>query len=184
MYRVILNLSNRLALQILGKVIGHDLSGGADLQSSLLYRQFVSPDLVLSISESTVTNLVSSTWDLVVVLASSDVSLLVKTRAMALLVDYIPFAERRLLQSLLGAADSVYGVLAHPNCEGSLLRLSLALIAGACLYCPEEDISRVPGGFGSGQRHGSRGSKSRQVVERRERDGRREGKWQRYGLVL
>lgn len=36
-------------------------------------------------------------------------------------------------------------------------------------------------GFGSGQRHGSRGgSKSRQVIERRERDGgRREGKWER-----
>ncbi len=35
------------------------------------------------------------------------------------------------------------------------------------------------GGFGSAQRHGSRGSKSRQVVERRERDSRREGKWER-----
>lgn len=35
------------------------------------------------------------------------------------------------------------------------------------------------GGFGSAQRHGSRGSKSRQVVERREREGRREGKWER-----
>ena len=34
-------------------------------------------------------------------------------------------------------------------------------------------------GFGSAQRHGSRGSKSRQVAERRERDGRREGKWER-----
>lgn len=39
-----------------------------------------------------------------------------------------------------------------------------------------------PGGYGSGQRHGSRGSKSRQVVERRERDGRREGKWERKHL--
>lgn len=36
-----------------------------------------------------------------------------------------------------------------------------------------------PGLYGSAQRHGSRGSKSRQVVERRERDGRREGKWER-----
>lgn len=34
--------------------------------------------------------------------------------------------------------------------------------------------------FDSGARHGTRGSKSsRQVVERRERDGRREGKWER-----
>lgn len=36
------------------------------------------------------------------------------------------------------------------------------------------------GGFGSGQRQGSRGSKSRQIMDRRERDGgRREGKWER-----
>ncbi|MCL7047247.1 hypothetical protein MKW94_012626 [Papaver nudicaule] len=37
------------------------------------------------------------------------------------------------------------------------------------------------GGFGSGQRNISRGSKSRQLVERREREGggRREGKWER-----
>lgn len=135
-----------IALQNLGKVVGQDLSGGADLQSSLLYRQLLSPGLVTSVSESTISNLVSSTWDMVVVLASSDVSLLVKTRAMALLVDYIPFAERRLLQSFLGAADSVHGLgmLAHPNCEGPLVRLSLALIAGACLYCPDEDISLIP----------------------------------------
>ncbi|KAI3695201.1 hypothetical protein L1987_78191 [Smallanthus sonchifolius] len=35
------------------------------------------------------------------------------------------------------------------------------------------------GNFGSGQRHASRGNKSRQMMERRERDGRREGKWER-----
>ncbi|XP_039063492.1 uncharacterized protein LOC120208243 [Hibiscus syriacus] len=35
------------------------------------------------------------------------------------------------------------------------------------------------GGFGSSQRHGSRGIKSRQVLERQERDGRRESKWER-----
>ncbi|KAK9070642.1 hypothetical protein SSX86_011044 [Deinandra increscens subsp. villosa] len=35
------------------------------------------------------------------------------------------------------------------------------------------------GNFGSGQRQVSRGNKSRQMMERRERDGRREGKWER-----
>ncbi|KAL2318868.1 hypothetical protein Fmac_032744 [Flemingia macrophylla] len=35
-----------------------------------------------------------------------------------------------------------------------------------------------PGGYGS-QRHSSRGSKSRQLEERRDRDSRREGKWER-----
>ncbi|CAK9144813.1 unnamed protein product [Ilex paraguariensis] len=34
-------------------------------------------------------------------------------------------------------------------------------------------------GFGPAQRHGSRSSKSRQIMERREREGRREGKWER-----
>ena len=64
---------------------------------------------------------------------------------MALLVDYIPFAERHQLQSFLAAADSIYGLgkLAHPACEGPLLQLSLALIAGACLYSPAEDISLI-----------------------------------------
>lgn len=46
-----------------------------------------------------------------------------------------------------------------------------------------ESISAFDGqssGFGLGQRHGSRGSKSsRQVMERREKEGRREGKWER-----
>jgi len=37
----------------------------------------------------------------------------------------------------------------------------------------------LAGGFGSVPRHGSRGSKPRQIAERRERDGRREGKWER-----
>ncbi|KAG9452896.1 hypothetical protein H6P81_005800 [Aristolochia fimbriata] len=35
------------------------------------------------------------------------------------------------------------------------------------------------GGFGSSGRQGARGNKSRQIMERRERDGRREGKWER-----
>lgn len=135
-----------IALKLLGKLVGQDLSGGTALQSSMFYKNLVSPGFVTSVPESIISHLVSSTWNLVVVLASSDASLLVRTRAMRLLVDCIPFAERRLLQSFLAAADSVLGLgeLARPNCEGQLLRLSLALIAGACLYCPDEDISLIP----------------------------------------
>ncbi|KAM1229987.1 hypothetical protein ACFX2I_040199 [Malus domestica] len=135
-----------IVLKLLGKLAGQDLSGASDLQSSMLYKNLVSPGLVTSVPESIISHLVSSTWDLVVVLASSDASLLVRTRAMALLVDYIPFAERRLLQSFLAATDSIHG-LGEPSrssCEGPSLRLSLALIAGACLYCPDEDISLIP----------------------------------------
>ncbi|KAJ8505417.1 hypothetical protein OPV22_006303 [Ensete ventricosum] len=40
----------------------------------------------------------------------------------------------------------------------------------------------LPGTYGTAPRHGSRGSKSRQIVERRERDGRREG--QKNGLQV
>ncbi|KAJ6433904.1 hypothetical protein OIU84_017583 [Salix udensis] len=58
----------------------------------------------------------------------------------------MPYAGRQQLQSFLAAADSVLHVLGkvtHPTCEGPLLRLSLALSAGACLYSPAEDISLI-----------------------------------------
>lgn len=47
-----------------------------------------------------------------------------------------------------------------------------------------DSVSALEGqsvGFAHGQRHGSRGGKSRQMVDRRERDSsiRREGKWER-----
>ena len=44
---------------------------------------------------------------------------------------------------------------------------------------PDSGFDSLSGGFPGSQRHGSRGSKSRQILERRERDGRREGKWER-----
>ena len=47
----------------------------------------------------------------------------------------------------------------------------------------EEGVSGMDGGnagaLGSGHRQGPRSSRPRAVVERRERDGRREGKWER-----
>lgn len=45
----------------------------------------------------------------------------------------------------------------------------------------DPDMEGQSFGYGSGQRHGSMrgGTKSRQLIERRERDGRREGKWER-----
>lgn len=138
-----------IALQHLGKLVGQDLDSGTGILSSTSHDKLTSwslPDLVISSSETILSPLVSSTWDRVAVLAASDSSLLLRTRAMALLVDYIPFAERQLLQSLLVAADSIlHGLtnLAHPTCEGPLIRLSLALIANVCLYSPAEDISLI-----------------------------------------
>ncbi|KAF3447573.1 hypothetical protein FNV43_RR12760 [Rhamnella rubrinervis] len=135
-----------IALKFLGKLVGQDLNGGTALQDSVLCNNLFTPSSVLSIPESVISHLVSSTWDHVVLLASSDKSLLLRTRAMELLVYYIPFTQRHLLQSLLATADNIYGLgkLSQPTCEGPLLRLSLALIAGACLYCPSEDISLIP----------------------------------------
>ncbi|XP_030480176.2 uncharacterized protein LOC115697350 isoform X1 [Cannabis sativa] len=134
-----------IALQLLGKLVGQDMNGRTHLQD-FRFCNSLSPGLVMSIPESAITYMVSSTWDHVIVVASSDVSLHLRNCAMALLVQYLPFAPRHQLQSFLAAADSVHGLgkLGQPTCEGPLLRLSLALIAGACLYSSPEDISLIP----------------------------------------
>ncbi|CAN6487089.1 unnamed protein product [Victoria cruziana] len=44
---------------------------------------------------------------------------------------------------------------------------------------PDSSVDGTTVGYGSSHRHGSRSGKPRQIVERRERDGRREGKWER-----
>lgn len=135
-----------IALKLLGKLVGQDTDGRTNQQDFSVCSNLFSPGLVISIPESLITHMVTSTWDLVVVIASSDVSLHLRSCAMALLVYYIPFAHRRQLQSFLAAADSVHGLgkLGQPTCEGPVLRLSLALIAGACLYSSPEDISLIP----------------------------------------
>lgn len=137
-----------IALQHLGKFVGQDINEAPGTYYSSFSNKLVSPGLVSSsIPEAILSFLVSSTWDRVVVLASSDAYLPLRTRAMALLVDYIPFCDRNHLQSFLVAADSVlhgFSKRSHPVCDGPLLQLSLALIAGACLYSPAEDISLIP----------------------------------------
>ncbi|CAM8904619.1 unnamed protein product [Rhodiola kirilowii] len=99
------------------------------------------------IDEKVLTNIVSSTWDQVVVMATSDTLPLLRTRALALLRDVIPFVDRKKLQSFLSAADSVLpglGRLSNTFCDGSLLQLSLALVCNACLHSPYEDLSLIP----------------------------------------
>jgi hypothetical protein len=135
-----------VVLQHLGRLVGQDMHGEPVLQSNTISYKLLSPDLVLSVPDSFLSLVVSSTWDQVVLLASSDSLLPLKTRALALLVAYMPYAGRQQLQSFLTAADSVLHVLGkvtYPTCEGPLLRLSLALFAGACLYSPAEDISLI-----------------------------------------
>ncbi|XP_058002551.1 uncharacterized protein LOC110658126 isoform X2 [Hevea brasiliensis] len=136
-----------IAIKHLGRLVGQDLNGEAILQYSTFCSNLLSPGLSHSVSEPFLSFLVSSTWDRVVLLASSDTLLPLRIHAMAVLICYIPYAAQHQLQSFLSATDSVLHILgksAHPTCEGPLLRLSLALVAGACLYSHAEDISLIP----------------------------------------
>ncbi|CAI9262315.1 unnamed protein product [Lactuca saligna] len=114
---------------------------------NLLGQESESEMTILPSDESVLSSLVSSTWDGIVVLASSDVSPVLRTRAMAILVKCVPFAERLQLQSVLGAADSFLPCLVNlgqRTCEGPFMQLSLALIGNICLYSPVEDVHLIP----------------------------------------
>ncbi|WCJ27693.1 hypothetical protein M5689_009419 [Euphorbia peplus] len=136
-----------IALKHLGRLVGQAANGEAVLQSKIFSNSFTQPSLSVPVPEPFLSMLVSSTWDQVVLLASSDTLLTLRIHAMALLVSYMPYASQHQLQSFLAGADSVLhflGKTALPTCEGPLLRLSLALVAGACLYSSAEDISLIP----------------------------------------
>jgi hypothetical protein len=129
----------------LGRLLGQCINGERSLINSRICTDFVPNKLVLSVPDYVLSQLVSNTWDEVVVLASSDTSLQIRVHAMALLSNYIPFAERHHIQSFLVAADSICCLRnAQPSHDGSILQLSLALIAYACLCSPPEDISLIP----------------------------------------
>ncbi|XP_075094967.1 uncharacterized protein LOC107818245 isoform X5 [Nicotiana tabacum] len=136
-----------IALKHLGKLISQDGHSGSALLCSSIRDK-----VTLSVSESSacepiISAIVSGTWDQVALLASSDPSQRLRIHAMALLVNYVPFSERRNLQSFLAAADTVLQCLtklSQPKCEGPLAQLSIVLFASACLYSPVEDISLIP----------------------------------------
>lgn len=136
-----------IALKHLGKLVGQDVGGDAVVVFSTTCNKLISPTMLSAIPESVLSLLISSLWDYVTLMASSDASFLLRTRAMAILVDFIPFAKRDQLQSFLACSDTVVhglGRFTHPSFDGPLFQLSLALIAGACLYSLEEDISLIP----------------------------------------
>ncbi|KAL7126039.1 hypothetical protein ABFS83_14G158400 [Erythranthe nasuta] len=114
-----------IAVKHLGRLVGQDV---------LLSEQILSP-------------LVSATWENVALVASSDTSLVLRTNATALLINFVPFVERVKLQCFLAGAENVLQCLtklAQPSCYGPLTQFSLALIANVCLYSPSEDISLIP----------------------------------------
>lgn len=136
-----------IALKHLGRLVGQDVDGGRLILSSTTESIIASSDLPISASEQILSALVTATWDNVALMASSDTSLLLRTNATALLINFIPFAERCKLQSFLASADSILQCLtslAQPTCYGPLTQFSLALIASICLYSPSEDISLIP----------------------------------------
>lgn len=135
-----------IALQQLGNLVGIDVFDGTTAQQySQIRSSFVSTGMEESVSESILSHLVSHTWDQVASLAASDSSLYLRTRAMALLIAYVPYASRHELQSLLSSADCIHGTkVLHPASEGPLLQLSLALISSACLHSPVEDVFLIP----------------------------------------
>ncbi|KAG8363536.1 hypothetical protein BUALT_Bualt19G0032600 [Buddleja alternifolia] len=136
-----------IALKHLGRLVGQVVDGGRTFSSLTNEAMISSSDLLLSASEPILSPLVSATWDHVALMASSDSSLLLRTHAMALLINFIPFAERSKLQSFLAAADNILQclmTLAQPMCGGPLTQFSLALTASVCLYSPVEDISLIP----------------------------------------
>ncbi|KAL4585903.1 hypothetical protein LXL04_010530 [Taraxacum kok-saghyz] len=108
----------------------------------------VSEMTILPSNESSVlSSLVSNMWDRVVVVASSDVSHVLRTRAMAVLVKCVPFAERPRLQGVLGVADSFLPCLVNlgqRTCDGPFMQLALGLVASICLYSPAEDVGLIP----------------------------------------
>ncbi|KAK8959385.1 hypothetical protein KSP40_PGU016149 [Platanthera guangdongensis] len=136
-----------VALHHLGVMVGLDTYDGAALRSSTFRPNSVGVELATSLPGSAISNIVSNTWDSVASLILSDPSTMLRSHAMALLSGYVPFITRPQRQSfLISASDILQGMkkLSPLMVEGQLTRLSLGLLARACLYSPAEDISLIP----------------------------------------
>ncbi|KAG6518686.1 hypothetical protein ZIOFF_022166 [Zingiber officinale] len=136
-----------VALQHLGRIIGlNNFNSLIELPYSVKQSLIQSQSLG-TIPDSVISILVTQTWDRVTVVALSDPSMLLRTHAMVLLLAFLPFAERKQVQSILVATDSILrgvGKINNSVETGELTRLSLHILASACLYSPAEDITLVP----------------------------------------
>jgi len=66
---------------------------------------------------------------------------------MALLTEYVPFVDRKHLQSFLASSNSILNGLGRLSGiieEGYFTRMSLLLLSRACLYSTPEDIALIP----------------------------------------
>ncbi|KAH0728294.1 hypothetical protein KY284_004159 [Solanum tuberosum] len=121
-----------IALKHLGRLMSQDGHSGSALLCSSICDKVASSVSKSFACEPIISALVSGTWDQVALLVSSDPSQRLRIHAMALLVNYVPFSERRNLQSFLAAADTVLQCLtklSQPTCEGPLAQLSIILFA-------------------------------------------------------
>ncbi|XP_042047213.1 uncharacterized protein LOC121793071 isoform X2 [Salvia splendens] len=136
-----------IVLKHLGRLVGQDVDGGKLILSSTIESVIATPVSPISANEHILSSLVAATWDNVALMASSDTSLLLRTNATALLINFIPYSARSKLQSFLASADNILQcltALSQPTRYGPLTQFSLALIASVFLYCPSEDISLIP----------------------------------------
>ncbi|XP_020698245.1 uncharacterized protein LOC110110923 isoform X2 [Dendrobium catenatum] len=136
-----------VALHHLGVMVGLDTYDGAAMLSCTFRSNLGGSEQVASLSELAISTLVSNTWDRVAALILSEPSMMLKSHAMALLSGYVPFVMRPQLQSFLISAGNILqgmGKLAPLMEEGCLTRLSLGLLASACLYSPAEDLELLP----------------------------------------
>jgi len=73
--------------------------------------------------------------------------MILRNQAMALLTEYVPFVDRKHLQSFLASSNSILnGLGRHSGVieEGYFTRMSLLLLSRACLYSTPEDIALIP----------------------------------------
>ncbi|XP_020597126.1 uncharacterized protein LOC110036913 isoform X2 [Phalaenopsis equestris] len=136
-----------VALHHLGVMVGLDTYDGAAMLSCKFRSNLCGSEPATSLPESFISTLVSNTWDRVAALVLSEPSMILRLHAMALLSGYVPFVMRPQLQSFFISASNILqcmGKLTPLMEEGHLTRLSLRLLANACLYSPAEDIALLP----------------------------------------
>ncbi|ONK73734.1 uncharacterized protein A4U43_C04F34700 [Asparagus officinalis] len=136
-----------VALQHLGRIVCLDHDNGVAKLFLSFRENLTASDSPIAIPESVRFVLVSSTWDRVAAVSVSDPSILLRSHAMALLSGYIPYADRTKLQSFLVATNTFMrsmGRISPTMEECHVTRLSLGLLASACLYSAPEDISLIP----------------------------------------
>ncbi|CAA7403903.1 unnamed protein product [Spirodela intermedia] len=132
-----------IALRHLGRLVGLDVNDGVPTLTVQIGA--VTFNLVKSAHDSILSKVISGTWDRVASVASSDPSMQLRAHAMALLSGFVPFTEQSRLQSFLAAVHTLPGLgrRGYTTHEVPFTRLSIGLLASACLYSSFDDVSLI-----------------------------------------